>query len=217
MRRQWTPEEDARIRREYPTTVTAEIAALMHRSASSISQRARKLGIAKSVAFVAQVARERSSRPDHGGRAHRFVKGHAPANKGLRRPGWHRGRMKETQFKKGVMQGRAALVYKPVGAERVSKEGYLQRKINNDLPVQRRWRAVHLLAWESIHGPVPPGHAVAFKNGDRRDIRIENLELIDRAELARRNSVRNLPKPIVEALQLVGAINRQINRRAKTS
>jgi uncharacterized membrane protein len=62
---------------------------------------------------------------------------------------------------------------------------------------------------------LPPGHAVAFRNGDRRDMRPDNLELITRQELMRRNSVQNLPKPIVSTIQLLGALKRQIRRRER--
>ena len=122
--------------------------------------------------------------------------------------------MRETQFKKGVRQGVAVRLYKPIGTERISKDGYLERKVNDGLPLQARWRAVHLVVWEALHGPVPAGHAVAFKNGDRTDIRPENLELIHRRALMARNTVHNLPKPLAQTVQLLGALRRQINRKA---
>jgi hypothetical protein len=75
------------------------------------------------------------------------------------------------------------------------------------------WKPEHVLIWMAAHGPIPPGHALAFKNRDRQDIRLENLEQISRRELMARNSVHNLPKPIVHAIQLIGAVNRQIRRR----
>jgi hypothetical protein len=87
--------------------------------------------------------------------------------------------------------------------------------VNEDLPLQRRWRAVHLILWESAHGPLPPNHAVAFKNGDKADIRLDNLELITRRELMARNTVHNLPKPVAQAIQLLGQVRRQINRRTR--
>jgi hypothetical protein len=138
-----------------------------------------------------------------------------PANKGLRRPGWAPGRMKETQFKKGERRGVAVRLYRPIGTERISKDGYLERKVNDDLPLQRWWRAVHLLVWEAAHGRVPKGHAIVFRNGDKRDIRLDNLQCISRRELMARNTVHNLPKPLAETIQLLGALNRQIRRRTR--
>ena len=72
---------------------------------------------------------------------------------------------------------------------------------------------MHLILWESVHGPVPPSHAVAFRDGNKQHIALDNLELITRAELMRRNTIHNYPKEIAQLVQLRGAITRQINRK----
>lgn len=123
--------------------------------------------------------------------------------------------MQETQFKKGERRGIAVELWKPIGTERISKDGYLERKVNNDLPLQRRWRAVHLILWEQAHGSVPKGHAVVFKNGNKSDIRLANLDLITRAELMRRNTIHNLPPDLKQVIQLTGALKRVIRRKAE--
>lgn len=48
-----------------------------------------------------------------------------PFNKGLRRPGWHVGRMRETQFRKGERSGIAAKNWRPIGTIRTDPDGYL--------------------------------------------------------------------------------------------
>lgn len=152
----------------------------------------------------------------------RFQPGQTPANKGLRRPGWAPGRMRENQFKKGERQGVAVKLYQPIGTERISKDGYLERKVNDDMPLQARWRAVHRLVWEAANGPIPPGHAVAFKDGKRTavaaEITADRLELVSRVELMRRNSYHTrYPKEVAQLIQLKGALNRKINHRSKTA
>lgn len=214
-RRLWTAEEDAALREKYPHMKTAKVAELLGRSQLSTYQRAQKLGLAKTAEYLASPDASRLRRGDHVGAAYRFTKGHTPANKGLRRPGWAPGRMRETQFRKGERRGVATKLWKPIGTERTSKDGYRERKINDDLPLQRRWRAVHVLLWESVHGPLPPGHAIAFRNRDKTDIRLENLELVSRAEMMRRNSVHNLPAPLPQTIQLLGALNRKINKATR--
>jgi hypothetical protein len=132
--------------------------------------------------------------------------------------------MRETQFKKGQMHGQAQRNWKPIGSERISKDGYLERKVSDEdyshLPAdeanrkrQRRWVAVHRLVWEEANGPIPAGHKLAFRNGNKRDIQLDNLECVSDAEWMRRNTVHNLPKPVARAVQLLGALNRQIRKR----
>lgn len=210
-RRFWSADEDATLRREYPDTPTAPLAVKLRRSIASVYQRVDKLGLHKSAAYLSGPHACRLRRGC--GSRTRFQKGHVPANKGLRRPGWAPGRMRETQFKHGVRQGVAVRLYKPIGAERISKDGYRERKINDDLPLQKRWRGVHLILWEAAHGRLPTGHAIIFVNGDRADVRLDNLACITRRELMARNTVHNYPKPLALAVQLLGALNRQIRGR----
>lgn len=79
----------------------------------------------------------------------------------------------------------------------------------------RDWRPVHVLLWEEHRGPVPEGHAIVFRNGDRTDIRLENLACISRAELMRRNTRHNLPPEINQVISLRAALVRKINNRSK--
>lgn len=214
-RRKWTAEEDATLRRLYPDVKSEDVARQLGRNLPGVYQRAYSLGLRKSAAFFALPTSGRTN--GRQGIGTRFVKGQVPPNKGLRRPGWGPGRMKETQFKKGHgRSGVAVALYQPIGTERVSKDGYRERKVNDGWPLQRRWRAVHLVLWEEAHGPLPKGHAIAFLNGDKADIRLDNLECIPRAELMRRNTVHNYPKPLAETIQLLGALKRKIRNRERT-
>lgn len=213
-KRLWSDADDAALRARYPHEPTGDLARSLRRTVTAVYQRARINGLVKSAAYLASPAACRLRRGDHVGAQTRFRRGNVPLNKGLRRPGWAPGRMRETQFKRGQRSGIAVTLWKPIGTERLSKDGYLERKINNDLPLQRRWRAVHLILWESANGPLPSGHAIAFRNGDKTDIRLDNLECITRAALMARNTVHNLPKPLAQTIQLMGALNRQIRRKA---
>lgn len=219
----WTPAEDALLRKRYPDEKTADLARALGLSALRVSQHATVLGLRKSAAYLASPAACRLRRGDEIGKAYRFPKGHVPANKGLRRPGWAPGRMAETQFKKGSMTGAARAKYKPIGAERICRDGYLERKITDagdtNAARQRRWVAVHRLVWESVHGPIPPRHVVRFKPGMHttvaREITADKLEMVSLADNMRRNSIHNLPAPLKEVVQLRGRLMRQIHKREK--
>jgi hypothetical protein len=214
-RRPWTPAELQHLLRDYPDTPTAELAERLGRTVTQVHGKAWRLGLRKSDAFLTSPASGRIEPGDTRGVSGRFRKGQASWNKG--RKGFDAGgRSHETRFKPGHRAGRAAERYQPIGSERVTKDGYLQRKVNDDRPFQRRWKMVHRLVWEEHHGPVPKGYAIGFLNGDKQDCRIENLALISRRDLMKRNTVHNLPKELAEVVQLKGALQRQINKRLKS-
>lgn len=124
------------------------------------------------------------------GRTGGFEKGMTPFNKGKRCPEGKGGRhpnARATQFKKGTLNGRAKAVVKPIGTERLSKDGYIERKINNDMPFQRRWRMVQVIRWEEINGPIPTGHALKCLDGNRRNTEPSNWTPVPRAILPRLN------------------------------
>jgi hypothetical protein len=117
-----------------------------------------------------------------------FEKGAAPANKGKHYPpgkGANHPNAVRTRFKKGNRTGRANHVYKPIGAERLSKDGYVERKIHDGLPLQSRWRGVHRIEWEKLHGPVPKGHALKCLDGNRQNTDPSNWQAVPRALLPR--------------------------------
>lgn len=119
------------------------------------------------------------------GRTGHFTKGMTPANKGKKMP--FNENSARTRFKKGQRTGRANAIYKPIGTERVSKDGYLERKVHDGMPFQSRWRSVHLIQWEAVNGPVPKGYALKCLDGDRSNTDPSNWSCIPRAMLPRLN------------------------------
>lgn len=121
------------------------------------------------------------------GRTGHFAQGAEPHNKGKPCPEGVGGRhpnARKTQFRKGHgRSGVAATVYKPIGTERLSRDGYLERKIHDGMPLQSRWRAVHLIEWEAANGPVPEGYCLKCLDGNRLNTDPSNWEAIPRAVL----------------------------------
>lgn len=109
-----------------------------------------------------------------------FQKGHVPVNKGTK--GVYGVGGNRTSFKKGHKSHN----WVPIGSERISKDDYVQVKIQ-DGKRQYNWRGKHILIWEQHNGPLPKGHAVLFGDGDKRNFNINNLLLVSRAQLARLN------------------------------
>ena len=209
--RYWSPAEDRLLRQRFPFERTRDTAARLNRTESAVSVRAKHLGLRKSPDYLTGAGRfQRGSAPT----STRFKPGAAPWNKGRKGSTGLHPHCVATHFRKGEVNGRAAQLLKPVGFERISKDGYLERKVNTATPRQRRWRAVHLLLWEAAHGALPPSHAVGFRTGDKTDIRLDNLALVTRADLMRRNTHHGrLPPELSRLIQLRGALNRKINAR----
>jgi len=108
---------------------------------------------------------------------HYWPKGHKPWNAGMR--GVNFGGEK-TQFKKG----HKPQTWVPVGSESEDKDGYTKVKIANP----NKWAYKHRLVWERHHNrKIPPGHAVLFGDGNKRNFDPDNLILVSRAQLARMN------------------------------
>lgn len=200
----WAAHEDRLLRQLYPDLLNRTIAAELGRSTNSIKGRANVLGLRKSAAFIAQHSKA-------------FKPGHAPWNKGSKGTTGMHPNSRRTQFKKG-RPPQTASNYRPIGSHRIAKrEGILERKVTDDHPVPaRRWQAVHRLVWEAAHGPIPKGHVIAFKPGQKttvlQDITIDRLECISRAENLRRNGHGKNSLEMMRLYQLKGAIARQINR-----
>ena len=206
-RQRWSEEELAFLIRHYADHKTAWIASQIGHTDKSIYQRARELGLRKSRDFLSSEASGRLQRKDHRGRLTQFKPGHPTWNKGMK--GIDIGG-KETRFKKGQKPH----TWHPIGHERIC-DGYLQRKVTDTGITRRDYRPVHHLVWEAANGPIPDGHALVFRDGNRKHIVLENLELISRADLMRRNTRHNLPQPLNELVQLRAVITRRINKLTK--
>ncbi len=210
--RPWTPAQLARLRADYADRPTAQLARSIRRPISSVYGKAAALGLHKSAAYLAGPHACRLRSGENIGAAYRFQKGHVPANKGLRRPGWAPGRMAQTQFQRGHFPVNRDPDYYVLGALRVNSDGYIDMRISFAKGACG-WRSLHRILWEDAHGPVPPSHVVAFKNGDSLDCELRNLELITRAENMRCNTIHNLPQPLKDTIQLLGALKRRLHEK----
>jgi hypothetical protein len=220
-RKPWQPWEQQFLREHYPGSLTEDLAQALGRSVGSVHQQARKLGLFKSIEWIAKTARERiESDPLHGARKTQFNRGRRAWNKGLKGIVGVQEACRRTQFKPG-RPVHEAHNYQPIGALRVSKDGYLERKMTDDPGVYpaRRWLAEHRRVWEAANGTVPAGSIVVFKPGqktlDAEQITPDKLECITRRENMLRNTYHRYGPEVAKLVQLRGAITRQINKRSK--
>ena len=197
MRKLWTVQETAEFIKMYPTTTSKVMAEYFNVPISKIYARASFLKLNKDKDWLHQYYKDNYA----GYPATQFKPGCKSWNKGMK--GLQIGG-KETQFKKG----RTPHNTKPIGYRSV-RDGYLHER------TEKGFEMVHVLLWERVNGKVPKGKILKFKDGNRENICIENLEVIDRTELMRRNSIQNLPQQLLDVVRLKASLTRKINSYGK--
>lgn len=216
----WTKSDIAKLRRLYPNQTAEYCAKVIGCTVFQVRNRVDSLKLKKSSNWIAEEL-VRQIALLKGGKRHQYPKGHVPANKGLRRPGYAPGRMASTQFKKGQRSGAANSNYKPVGTITKDADGCLIVKVYDNPSYKKNegivgdgkpWEYMHRKLWREVKGPIPPKTHVAFIDGNKENIVIENLELVSFGEMCRRNSIHNLPADLKQVIQLNGALKRRLRR-----
>lgn len=108
-----------------------------------------------------------------------FEKGHIPQNKGKKMSEEMYKKCAPTMFKKGHIP----FNYREVGSERVTRDGYIEIKVDN----RNRWKLKHIIILEKEFGPIPKHHCIIFLDGNKQNFDLKNLKLISRNEHARLN------------------------------
>lgn len=144
------------------------------------------------------------------GKDTRFRSGMSPHNKGKKgcaagsEKGWFR-------------TGHRPRNYRPVGSERLNQNGYMEVKISDP----KTWKAKHLIIWEKVRGPIPKGCAIIFADGNRLNVRLSNLLMVSRRELAVMNrfgfisenkDLTKVGKSIADIKLLIGVRERTLKR-----
>ena len=139
----------------------------------------------------------------------RFVKGQTAPNKGKKLTQEVIDKVKGTWFKKG----RVPPNHKPVGSERVNKDGYIEVKVAEP----NKWRLKHRVVWEEHFGKIPQGHMVSFQNGIATDCRIENLIMISQQENQLLNSIhcKERDESVVNVVRDICAVRNKIKELTK--
>lgn len=202
--RLWTDAELDVVREKYPLpeTTAREIGELIGRSAGQVHQAAARLGIKKPEIFRSLAGKKGTQ--SEAAKAHRFTKGHVPQNKGKKMSPEVYAKAAPTMFKKGS----TPVNHREVGSERVNVDGYVEIKVAEP----NKWRPKHRVLWEQVNGEIPAGMNVQFKNGDSKDVRIENLYIISRAEQMRTENsmIARYPQELVDVIRMRGSVKRSI-------
>jgi len=197
MRKRWSKDEREELTKLYPTTLAKDLAKHFDCNVAQIYNRANKLGLHKDQEWLISYYIENYK----GHERTQFQKGMKSWNKGMK--GLQIGG-KETQFKKGQTPHNT----KPIGY-RSFRDGYLVER------VEKGFEFVHVLLWKQHNGEIPKGMFVVFKDRNKNNITIDNLEIITRVEHMRRNHIQNLPEELKEVVHLKKSLTRQINSYGK--
>lgn len=163
----YTEKEIRYIKIFYPNGNTTDMAKALGRKPGSVSYKAMALGVKKTKEFKQNLAKSLEKNTSS-----RFKKGHVSHNKG--RKGWMPTDLKKFWFKKGSVPHNV----KYDGVERVTSEGYIEIRV-----AQGDYRLKHKVIWCEKHGSYDgKKYCLWFKNRNRLDCRLENLELITRSE-----------------------------------
>lgn len=133
-----------------------------------------------------------------------FKKGVKVWNKGLKyQP---KGRSVETRFKKGNIPSNL----KQEGSMRVDKDGYTWIKTNGKYKLKHRtiYQEHHKVKLESWQG-------VSFKDGNKQNFNIDNLELKTRADMMQKNTLYQYPPELQDVIRVLGKVKKTIKKKSK--
>lgn len=130
---------------------------------------------------VSQIRSFRKNNKINCGRDTRFKKGTVPPNKGKKMSAEQYAKCKGTMFKKG----HSPQNYRPVGSQRITKDGYIEIKVKDP----GTWKLKHRVVWERHNGKIPDDKIVIFKDNNPLNCDIDNLMLISKGENVRVNAM----------------------------
>jgi hypothetical protein len=193
MRRKWTKEELEYVKLNYSDKYTKEIAAAIDRSERAVYQAAINLNLRKSPDFIKISLEREAEKLKVLGAASRFKPGNISHNKGQKMSKEMYEMVKVSMFKKGNEPHNM----KYDGHERKDKDGYVYVRI-----AKAKYVLKHRYVWEQQNGPIPKGNIIIFKDRDKSNIKIDNLQMITKLENMQRNTVTKYPLELQKLIKL---------------
>jgi HNH endonuclease len=78
-----------------------------------------------------------------------------------------------------------------------------------------KWEFLHKYNWEKTNGPLPAGAVLRFRDGNTLNCEPTNLELIDKQENMRRNTIHRYPEALKDVIRLQSKLTKKIKRYEK--
>lgn len=187
---------------DYPHMSTHDVAVKYGLTESKVNNIASSRKVKKSPEYMAEMLARTNKNLLESGKVYRYKKGGTSWNKGK-----YMRLHPATEFKKGQVPHN----YKPVGSERITVDGYLERKVADP----KKWKAVHHIVWEEVNGPVPAKHKIIFLDNNKLNVSIDNLLCVSYQEAMLRNTIHRYPKEIVQAIKTISKLKKTIRNHGK--
>lgn len=194
------------IIQRYPNEKTSKIAEDLGLSYYKVCKIAYKNNIKKSDSFMKSIHSGKFEPGYKGGEKTQFKKGNIPYNKGLKMPKEIYDKVKYTMFQKGNKPHNTKKDDSISWREDTCGRVYAYKKIKDGV-----WILYHRFLWELNNGPIPKNHVVYFKDGDTRNLNLENLDIRSRVDNMITNSMASYPKELKEVIKLKNKLNKKIN------
>jgi hypothetical protein len=118
---------------------------------------------------------------------------------------WNFGKkgLKRKRKKTGI----TAVNNKPINSERMHM-GYIQIKTGNSPSI---WKMKHIIIWESINGKISSSNILIFKDGNKLNCSIDNLELMSRGVRVRLNNYEyeKVSKEIKPSIKILAEVEQK--------
>ena len=196
-RTSFTKQEDDFIKKNYLKLSIKTLAKKINRSGYGVLGRMKAMGLI----IPNEIIEERI-------RLSLFQKGQISVNKGKKQVDYMTKKgienSKKTRFKKGGTSWNK----KPVGSERISKDGYIYIKTAEP----NKYELKHRVIFEKEFGKIPKGMLVQFKDGNRKNINPKNLYLISRSDQVTQNKFGGSKLTFKErkTVKLITSINKKL-------
>jgi hypothetical protein len=205
MRKFWSNTEIETLKKMYCDTDTCSIANLLGRNINAVYGMANKLKLKKTDQYLATLNSNRILTENQ--RNCCFKKGSTPPNKGKKHAEYMTPEQIEKTKKSRYKKGNVPFNVKYDGHERISVDGYVEIRISQGV-----YKLKHRELWIKQNGSIPEDCVVIFKDGNKQNIVIENLQLITRAENMLRNSIQQYPAELITTLKLVSKLKKTIKQ-----
>jgi hypothetical protein len=176
----WTEKELETLRRLYPNNTSSVVAVILKRDVSSINGKARTLGLQKSEhhkeVTLKKLASQQAQHPELV--AHRFPKGHVPANKGMKgvhAPGSEKGWFPKRHLPANTLHDGAITIRVDHKDRKGRKQKWIRLK-------KAKWQELQRYNWEKKYGKIPKGMVLRCKSEDTLNCDPANWTMITKSE-----------------------------------